>query len=68
MTEVHACRLAPPKVDGGAGYVARMELTDARSELSVGNGQSDWVRTGHELSGGGQNSDLLRTQIEQDEA
>jgi hypothetical protein len=56
------------KVDGGAGYVARMELTDTCSELSVGNGQSDRVRTRHELSGGGRISDLLRTQIEQDEA
>jgi hypothetical protein len=56
------------KVDGGAGYVARMDLTDTCSELSVGNGQSDRVRTRHELSGGGRNSDLLQAHIEQDEA
>lgn len=56
------------EVDGGAGYVARMKLTDACSELSAGNGQSDRVRTRHELSGGGLNPDLLRTKIEWDEA
>lgn len=67
MTEVHACRLVSAKVDGGAGYVARMTLTDAYSALSI-NEQSDQVRTRHELSGGGRNPDLLRTTIERDEA
>lgn len=49
------------EVDGGAGYVARMEL-------NAENRRSDRVRTRHELSGGGLNPDLLRTKLEWDEA
>lgn len=67
VTGVHACRLVYAEVDGGAGYVAQMTLTHACSELSVGNGQSDRVRTRHELSGGGRRLELLRATIGRDE-
>jgi hypothetical protein len=67
VTGIHACRLVSAEVDGGAGYVAQMTLTHACSELSVENGQSDRVRTRHELSGGGRRPELLRATIGRDE-